>query len=104
MRQLKKYFIISFISCALLISGAFAGYYAGRMGVMCGSSSAHVMTSDMISENGIVFPKGTIVPLKSCAYMQRFDWEFAIDNSVELKKIEFNLKDENGFSRLEEIE
>ena len=97
----QKYIAISLASCVIFIAGAFAGNFYSKFDFLCGSTSPHTLSADMVSDGGIIFPKGTVVPLRSCAYMQRFDWEFAIDNSTKLHTSEVVLADEYGFSQLE---
>ncbi|MGQ8366679.1 hypothetical protein [Glaciecola sp. 1036] len=104
MKNFQKYVVFSLATFVIFLSGALAGIFYKDFDMLCESPSPHVLLSDMISEEGIVFPKGTIVPLKSCAYRQRFDWEFAIDVSVNLEVAEDTSKSEYGFSVLEEVE
>nr|WP_136252928.1 hypothetical protein [Ningiella ruwaisensis] len=104
MRKIHKYISIFSVSCGIFIAGAFVGHVSTNFDLLCSSASPHVLPVDMVSENGIVFPKGTIVPVKTCAYMQRFDWEFAIDNSVKLKSVEVVADDKYGFSQLEVVQ
>ena len=66
-----------------------------------GICNPRVLTKKMVSESGITFPKGTVIPVKHCAYRKRFDWEFAMDISVELEVAEDVSADEYGFSLLE---
>jgi hypothetical protein len=101
MRKFHKYISISLISCVVFIAGVFAGKFYDEFDFLCSSASPHTLSADMVTEAGIVFPKGTIVPIRSCAYMQRFDWEFAIDNSVKLHAAEDVSAEEYGFSQLE---
>lgn len=63
-------------------------------------ATPHILEQDFVSSNGIVIPEGTIVPLRSCAYMQRFDFSFAIDNSLDLKEYIGPIADDYGFSVL----
>lgn len=65
-------------------------------------ATPHILESEFISGNGIVFPKGTIVPLRKCAYMQRFTFEFAIDNSTNIKPYIGELGYNYGFAELKE--
>ena len=97
----QKYIAISLASCVIFIAGAFAGNFYSEFDFLCGAASPYTLSTDMVSDGGIIFPKGTVVPLRSCAYMQRFDWEFAIDNSTKLDTTEVVSDDEYGFSQLE---
>ncbi|WP_415896162.1 hypothetical protein ACMXYQ_08435 [Neptuniibacter sp. PT34_22] len=65
-----------------------------------GPASPYLLEEDFVSENGVVFPKGTVIPLRKCTYMQRFKWNFAIDSSVELTPAETSKGHDYGFSVL----
>ena len=91
------------ISVALIVfvSGMVVGNGYQITDFLCpGPVSPHVLEEDFVSDNGVIFPKGTVIPLRKCAYMQRFNWNFAIDNSVELRPTENSKGHEYGFSLL----
>ncbi len=101
MTKILKYGSISLAFSATFLSGVFAGNFYNEFDILCNSVSPHVLTKKMVSESGITFPKGTVIPVKHCAYRKRFDWEFAMDISVELEVAEDVSADEYGFSLLE---
>lgn len=65
-----------------------------------GQASPYLLKQDLVTDGGIVFPKGSVIPLRQCAYMQRFKWHFAIDNSVQLDPAETTDGHDYGFSEL----
>jgi hypothetical protein len=53
-----------------------------------------------MSKDGIIIPKGTVIPLRQCAYMQRFNYQFAIDNHTEIKQHYGKTDADYGFAEL----
>jgi len=101
MRKKLKPILISLGLVIVFIVGILVGNKYQLTDILCpASAQPFVLQSDFISEGGIIFPKGTILPLRQCAYMQRFTWYFSIDNSVELKPSSIKPDDEYGFSEL----
>lgn len=97
---LKSLAIIS-VSLIVFISGIVVGKSYQISDFLCpGAVSPHLLEQDFVSENGVVFPKGTVIPLRKCAYMQRFKWNFSIDSSVELRPAETVKGHDYGFSVL----
>lgn len=60
----------------------------------------YILEKDFIGKSGILVPKGTVIPLRQCAYMQRFTYQFAIDNATEVKKYEGGVDSGYGISEL----
>ncbi|MBU6953008.1 hypothetical protein [Hahella sp. HN01] len=89
-----------FIAMAgVFISGVVVGVRYNSMDLLCPTEvSPYRLETDLVSEEGIIFPQGTIVPLRRCAYMQRFEWNFAIDNSVRLSPAQEEDPEHYGFS------
>lgn len=90
---------------ALVLLGA--GFTLGNLyrvfDIMCpAAASPYKLEQDFITREGIIFPAGTVVPLRECAYMRRFQWSFAIDNSVRLHPVELPEASDYGFSELYE--
>lgn len=83
----------------VFLSGVLLGNHYQITDFLCPASpSPYMLPVDMLSPEGIVFPKGTIVPLRSCEYMQRFKWNFAIDKWVELQEVKQGKISGAGFS------
>ena len=101
MKKFQKYTLISLAACALFILGVVGGSIYHDFRFLCDSPTPHILTEKMVSENGIIFPKGTVVPLKHCAYRKRFNWEFAMDLGANVDTVEIETKEDYGFSLLE---
>jgi hypothetical protein len=102
MRKKLKSILISLGLIVVFITGILVGNNYQFTDILCpASAKPFVLQSDFITDNGITFPKGTVLPLRQCAYMQRFTWHFAIDNSVKLKPSSIKKDDDYGFSELE---
>ena len=104
MRKFQKRLAVSLVSCIVFAVGALVGNLYHEFDFLCGSPSPYILSADMVSESGIMFPKGTIVPVKYCANRARFDWEFAMDIGAELEASEVVSEEEYGFSLLEKVE
>ena len=63
-------------------------------------AEVHVVQEDLIGDNGIVIPKGTVINLHQCSYMQRFTYRFAIDNAIKLEPSTSN--ENSGFTTLQQ--
>jgi hypothetical protein len=99
---LKTLCVLTF-ALLLLAIGFLLGNIYRVFDLLCPASpKPHVLRADFISPDGILFPAGTIVPLKQCAYMQRFDWSFAIDAWVSLPAAEHPERRDYGHSLLSE--
>ena len=101
MRKFQKYIGLSLGSCVIFSAGAFVGGFYSDFDFLCDKASPHILTADMTSESGIIFPKGTVVPLRHCAYRKRFEWEFAMAVSAKTDTAEVVVVEEYGFSLLE---
>ncbi len=94
---------LSVISAVLVVflSGVVVGNSYQVTDLLCPAvASPHELKEDLVSESGIIFPKGTIVPLRQCAYMQRFNWHFVIDHKIQLANADSSNVHEYGFSEL----
>ena len=89
------------ILSATFAGGVFVGNIYNVIDFLCpAKASPHILEQDFVSMSEIVIPKGTIVPIRGCAYMQRFNWEFAIDNAIKLNQYKGDLDENYGFSEL----
>ena len=85
----------------VFLSGVLVGNHYNLTDFLCPvKAEPYVLGQDFVSGNGIHFPEGTVIPLRRCAYMQRFNHQFAIDNAVELKRYERAIDTDYGFSVL----
>lgn len=85
----------------VFLSGVLLGNHYQITDFLCPASpSPYILPVDMVSPEGIVFPKGTVVPLRRCEYMQRFKWDFAIDYRVKLQEIKQGNTSDTGFSEI----
>ncbi|AZZ91299.1 hypothetical protein EUZ85_11390 [Hahella sp. KA22] len=83
----------------VFLGGVVVGVRYNLTDLLCPmEASPYRLEADLVSEEGIVFPQGTIVPLRRCADMQRFEWNFAIDNSVRLTPAKVEDSEHYGFS------
>lgn len=81
--------------------GVFVGNVYQLTDMLCpAKAEPYILEQDFFGENGIVIPAGTVVPLRRCAYMQRFNYRFAIDNGFELKPHSGSLDAGYGFAVL----
>lgn len=70
----------------VFIGGVVVGNIYNVTDILCPPrAEPYVLEKDFISNSGIVIPKGTVIALRQCAYMQRFNYQFAIDNDIKLK-------------------
>lgn len=71
----------------IFITGMLVGNIYNVTDILCPSKAVpHILERDFMSKDGIVIPKGTVIALRECEYMQRFNYQFAIDNATELKQ------------------
>ena len=83
------------------IGGLITGDLYNVTDILCpATAEPYILEDEFKSNEGIIIPKGTIVPLRNCEYMQRIDYEFAIDKSVNLKKYNGILPNNYGFTNL----
>ena len=99
-RILKNSFLLLILP-AIFLAGVIVGNTYNVMDILCPAKAyPHILESDFVSENEILFPKGTVIPVRDCAYMQRFNWQFAIDNATPLTPFNEQPEDDYGFSKL----
>ncbi|WLQ15033.1 hypothetical protein O5O45_03695 [Hahella aquimaris] len=98
-KKIIRRLVIFVAMVGLFLSGVVVGVRYNLTDLLCPmEASPFRLETDLVSMEGIVFPKGTIVPLRRCAYMQRFEWNFAIDNSVRLTPAQEEDPEHYGFS------
>ncbi|MCU7811590.1 MAG: hypothetical protein KZQ77_10170 [Candidatus Thiodiazotropha sp. (ex Notomyrtea botanica)] len=89
------------VTLMIFVSGVIAGNSYQITDLLCPvTASPYLLEEDFVTDSGILFPKGTVIPLRHCAYMQRFRWHFAIDNSVQLNQAKSQSVHDYGFSEL----
>ena len=85
----------------LFVSGFVVGNFYNITNILCtATEESYVLETEFKSDNGIIIPQGTVVPLRSCEYIQRINYQFAIDKSVNLKKHTGHLPDYYGFAEI----
>ena len=85
----------------VFLGGMFAGNIYNVSDLLCPSKAEpYMLEQDFVSKGGIIIPKGTVIALRQCAYMQRFNYRFAIDNTTKLKKHDGKPSTDYGFSEL----
>ena len=85
----------------IFVGGVVVGNFYNFTDFLCpAKAEPYILEQDFVSKSGIVIPKGTVIPLRQCAYMQRFNYNFAIDNATELKQHRDKLDGNYGFSEL----
>lgn len=96
-----KVIVLTLLLPLIFIAGIIVGNFYNVTDFLCpAKAEPYILEQDFISKNGILIPAGTVIPLRQCAYMQRFDYQFAIDNATELKQ-HGNKPDGNyGFAEL----
>ena len=73
--------IIGSVLCVLMffLAGMYLGMHLQRFDMLCPFNPAPVMlTQDLSGEHGLRIPAGTIVPLYSCEYAERFSVRYYI--------------------------
>lgn len=99
-KKLKPVLIILGVITTFIVGVLFGNRYQ-LTDILCPvSAEPFTLSSDFVSKDGIIFPKGTVLPLRQCPYMQRFTWHFAIDNSTRLESSSIKPDDGYGFSEL----
>lgn len=85
----------------IFVGGIIAGNFYNVTDFLCpAKAEPYILEQDFISKNGILIHGGTVISLRQCAYMQRFNYQFAIDNATVLKQLG-NKPDSNyGFAEL----
>lgn len=97
-----KVTLVALLLLLIFAGGVAVGSQYNFTDFLCpAKAEPYVLKQDFISKNGILIPKGTVIPLRKCAYMQRFNYRFAIDNNVtELEQHRGKLDGDYGFSEL----
>jgi hypothetical protein len=83
MKRRTLLMILGSILGALMIfsAGVYLGMHLERLDALCPFKPAPAMlTQDISGENGIFIPAGTIVPLYSCEYAERFSIRYYISH------------------------
>jgi hypothetical protein len=86
----------------VFIGGVLVGNVYQLTDMLCpAKAEPYILEQDLLGKNGIIIPTGTVVPLRRCAYMQRFNYRFAIDNATKLKPYSEPLDKGYGFTELQ---
>lgn len=76
------------LAVATFVGGVFVGNSYRITDFLCpATATPQRLTVDLVSEDGVRLPAGTMVALRKCAYMQRFHMEFAADKAVEFDPV-----------------
>jgi len=85
----------------IFIGGVLVGNFYNVTDILCpAKAEPYILDQDFISKDGIVIPKDTVIALRRCAYMQRFNYQFAIDNATQLKQYKNKTGTHYGFAEL----
>lgn len=85
----------------VFVGGVLVGNIYNVTDILCpAKAEPYVLEQDFISKDGILVPKGTVIALRKCAYMQRFNYRFAIDNATRLKQYKSKTDAAYGFAEL----
>ena len=99
-KYIKAALITLFIPL-IFVGGVIVGNIYNVTDILCpAKTEPYILEQDFISKNGILIPKGTVIPLRKCAYMQRINYKFVIDNATELKRHRDKIDADYGFSEL----
>lgn len=99
--KLIKVALLTLLLPLIFIGGVIAGNFYNVTDILCPvKTEPYILEQDFISKSGILVPKGTVIPLRKCAYMQRIKYQFAIDNATELKRHRGKVDANYGFSEL----
>lgn len=105
MTRFIKITLIIILLLLVFAGGVLVGNIYQLTDMLCpAKAEPYILEQDFISESGILIPAGTVVPLRRCAYMQRFNYRFAIDNAVKLNPYSGTLDKGYGFAELQSIE
>jgi len=105
MAKIIKTTLLIILLLLLFMGGVLVGNVYQLTDMLCpAKAEPYILEQGFISENGIVIPAGTVVALRHCAYMQRFNYRFAIDKAVKLKPYSGILDKGYGFAVLQSIE
>jgi hypothetical protein len=96
-----KIFLFLLVVAAIFIVGIIVGNSYNVTDFLCPAKSyPHKLEHDFVSKEGILLPKGTLIHVRHCAYMQRFNWQFAIDKNTPLIQYTGKPEYEYNFSEL----
>lgn len=96
-----KVILVALLPLLIFGGGVVVGNFYNVTDFLCpAKATPFILEQDFVSKSGIVIPKGTVIPLRQCAYMQRFKYQFAIDNVTELKQHRGQFTGDYGFSEL----
>ena len=85
----------------IFLGGVIVGNFYNMTDFLCpAKAESYILEQDFISKSGILFPEGAVIALRQCAYMQRFNYRFAIDNATELKQYGNKIDGNHGFAEL----
>lgn len=85
----------------VFVGGVLIGNIYHVTDILCpAKAEPYILEQDFISKDGIHIPKGTVIALRQCAYMQRFNYQFAIDNATKLKQHKNKTDTTYGFAEL----
>jgi hypothetical protein len=71
------------VLCVLMVfsAGVYLGMQLERLDMLCPFNPTPVMlTQDISGENGLLIPAGTIIPLYSCEYAERFSIRYYVSH------------------------
>jgi len=101
MGKTLKVTLVVLLLLLIFAGGVVVGNFYNFTDFLCpAKAEPYILEQDFVSKSGIVIPKGTVIPLRQCTYMQRFHYKFAIDNATELKQHVDKLEGDYGFSEL----
>jgi len=96
-----KVALLVLVVLLIFMAGVLVGNVYNVTDILCpAKAEPMVLEQDFVSKDGIVFPEGTVVLLRQCAYMKRFSYRFAIDNATQLKRHTDRVDGDHGFAEL----
>jgi len=96
-----KFTLLTLLLPIIFVGGVLVGSLYNVTDYLCPfKAEPYILEQDFIGKSGILVPKGTVIPLRQCAYMQRFTYQFAIDNAAEIKRYKGDIDSDYGFSEL----
>jgi hypothetical protein len=105
MARFIKSTLVIILLLLVFVGGVLVGNVYQLTDMLCpATAEPYILEQDLTTESGIIIPAGTVVPLRRCAYMQRFNYRFAIDKAVKLKPYSGTLDKSYGFAELQSIQ
>jgi hypothetical protein len=99
--KLIKPLLLMLVMAVVFIGGVVVGNVYNATDFLCPvKASPYILEQDFMSKEGILIPEGTVIDMRKCAYMQRFDYRFALDNDIKLKKYAGTSNDKRGYAEL----